>query len=103
MIPTDMLFLDSSLSKHHCFIDKANLNGETTLEVLNSIELLHKYFKIEENIQHLNCTLAYEPPNDLFDSFRGILKLQQQGKEGEQAEQVYLNIDGKTLLMRETN
>jgi len=33
MIPADMLFLGSAHAKGHCFIDKSNLNGETTLEV----------------------------------------------------------------------
>ncbi len=117
MIPADMLFLGSSNPKGHCFIDKANLNGETKLEVYTSIRPTRSYCQIlpddvrgDEAIALLNDTtkpvpladlelsLAYEPPNKKFDSFRGCLTMKD--SEGDEAD---FPIDGKSLLMRETN
>ena len=95
MIPADMIILGSSNSKGHCFIDKANLNGETTLEVLSCNDYTRDYFDINniEMRKSFACELTYEPPNYRFDSFRGEMLI-----DGE-----YHTIDGKSLLMRETN
>src|SRR5690606_15618764 len=94
MVPTDMLFLGSSLSPGHCFIDKANLNGETKLEVYSSIRETRAFCpalpdegtvsKDERSaltdsatapveLQDLEFTLTYETPNKKFDSFRGTM------------------------------
>lgn len=44
MFPADILFLASAFDKGHAFIDKANLNGETTLEVVTSIQATREFF-----------------------------------------------------------
>jgi magnesium-transporting ATPase (P-type) len=96
MIPADMLFLGSALTKGHCFIDKSNLNGETTLEVMNSMVQTRPFAKDEKTLQGLSLSLTYEAPNKRFDSFRG----QCQMRSGSQEE---YSVDGKSLMMRETN
>jgi P-type E1-E2 ATPase len=73
MIPADILFLGSALPKGHCFIDKANLNGETTLEVMSSIPQTRHWFKTDDSAKEFACSLDYEPPNKRFDSFRGMM------------------------------
>jgi phospholipid-translocating ATPase len=75
MVPADMLFLSSALSKGHCFIDKSNLNGETTLEVMNSIVITRQACKEEADIAKSKFHLTFEPPNKRFDSFRGHMKI----------------------------
>ncbi len=118
MVPADMLFLGSSLSQGHCFIDKANLNGETKLEVYSSIRETRAFcppMKDTSGLSHdeivalrrapppkelsaFNVTLQYEPPNKRFDSFRGTLSFAHPVLG-----QVDVKVDGKGMLMRETN
>jgi len=90
MIPCDVVFIGSSHAKGHCFIDKANLNGETKLEVLSS---LHQTRDLCKNLDSLDISLQYEGPNGQFDSLRGQMRV----NGGE-----IVNVDGRSLLMRET-
>jgi len=98
MIPADMLFLGSSLSKGHCFIDKSNLNGETTLEVMNSMNHTRNWCKDDASLVNMSLTLDYEPPNKRFDSFRGKMMMHDDAAFPDP-----IDIDGKSLMMRETN
>lgn len=94
MVPADMLFLGSALPKGHCFIDKSNLNGETTLLVMNSMVQTRPLLKDEsDGFAKLALKLVYEAPNKRFDEFRGQMTVN--GQE--------FSVDGKSLLMRETN
>jgi hypothetical protein len=102
MIPADMIIIGSALAQGDCFIDKANLNGETRLEVVSSliptrdwctdeteyyIELAKK--KKADNADPANAKpdpplppltklstfkaeITFEPPNKNFDTFRGV-------------------------------
>eukprot|EP00808_Paulinella_micropora_P007559 g34298.t1 len=92
MFPTDMLFLGSHSKQGHCFIDKANLNGETALQIKNSIRQLKDVFATEDSALSFSCAIDYEQPNGNFDSLRGTMYLP--GKES-------FPVDGKVLLMRE--
>jgi len=118
MIPTDMIFLGSSLAQGHCFIDKANLNGETKLEVYSALRETRVFCPpLPEaaegdkdakqsfidgpppaSLAKLRFQLTYEPPNKRFDSFRGVMLVH---NESGQVDEV--RVDGKSLLMRETN
>jgi phospholipid-transporting ATPase len=93
MIPSDCVFLGSALPKGHCFIDKANLNGETKLEVMSCHPATKAYCDKPEKMSKMNFELVYEAPNKRFDSLRGMIKID--GQE--------VAVDGKSLLMRETN
>ena len=97
MIPADMLFLGSALPKGHAFIDKSNLNGETALLVVNSMVQTRPFAKDDAAVQSLSLALTYEPPNKHFDMFRGSSSVKMGGDSSEFA------VDGKSLLMRETN
>ena len=47
----------------HCFIDKSNLNGETTLEVMNSLpELRAQCPDVDKIMLHM----TYEAPNKRY-------------------------------------
>lgn len=90
MIPCDVVFIGSALTKGHCFIDKANLNGETKLEVLSSLPQTRELCK---DLDSLDISFQYEGPNGHFDSLRGQMRV----NGGE-----VINVDGRSLLMRET-
>lgn len=98
MIPADVLFLGSSLREGNCFIDRANLNGETKLEVYTSLPCMKNYFRPgrDDIMEPFEATLSYEPPNKRFDEFQGHLEIASEPRASE-------DIDGKYLLMRETN
>ena len=97
MIPADMIFLGSSNPKGHCFIDKANLNGETTLEVLTSVQQTRNWCRDEgKHLSSFDCEIEYEPPNKKFDSIRGVLYINE--PDGKRVE---APLSGKVLLMRE--
>jgi magnesium-transporting ATPase (P-type) len=100
MMPTDMVFLGSSNKQGHCHIDKANLNGETTLEVVTSVAQARKYVLDDQSgIDSFRCRLIYEPPNPRFDKFRGVLTIKTEGGQDEQS----FYVEDKACLMRETN
>lgn len=94
MIPADMIFIGSALLKGHCFIDKANLNGETCLEVCTSV-IETRSLCGDDASKHLQLDLTIEPPNSRFSSFRGTLRLKGKGDKE-------IKLDGSHLLMRET-
>ncbi len=94
MIPCDIVMLGSAHAKGHCFIDKANLNGETALEVVQSLPQTKCLVQNDADVCNLSLSISYEQPNKHFDNFRGLLSL---------PDNTDLNMSGKTLLMRETN
>eukprot|EP00457_Paulinella_chromatophora_P000134 gb/GEZN01000134.1/.p1 GENE.gb/GEZN01000134.1/~~gb/GEZN01000134.1/.p1 ORF type:complete len:1594 (-),score=227.78 gb/GEZN01000134.1/:1866-6419(-) len=91
MFPADMLFIGSSTPQGHCFIDKAALNGETRLEIKNSLLETRELCKNEVNLGKWEVKLTYEHANGKFGSFRGNM----------QFGDVDLALDGKVLLQRE--
>lgn len=96
MIPTDMIFIGSALSKGHCFIDKANLNGETCLEVCASVIETRPYCN-DDAIHQLHLELIAEAPNSRFSSFRGALRILNDRDNNKE-----IPLNGTHLLMRET-
>jgi magnesium-transporting ATPase (P-type) len=73
------------------------LNGETTLEVMNSVPMTRGVCSDDNKAGKFQCSIAYEPPNKRFDSFRGTMLIESVDPRPE------VSIDGKALLMRETN
>mmetsp|Transcript_11120 Transcript_11120/g.21123 ORF Transcript_11120/g.21123 Transcript_11120/m.21123 type:complete len:1543 (+) Transcript_11120:74-4702(+) len=78
MVPADMVLLSTSTNTGMCFLDKANLNGETTLEIVSSVPETRKYFA-EESPEALNGTFSFEQPTKNFDTFHGIFDLTEEG------------------------
>lgn len=98
MIPCDVVFIGSALEKGHCFIDKANLNGETKLEVETSLPATRSYCTSPAALKKLDLSFMYESPNGHFDTLRGQLTVNHGHGKSET-----INVDGKSLLMRETS
>lgn len=106
MIPTDMIMLASGHQKGHCFIDKANLNGETNLEVMSSViatrDLLWNDSSKavdEARAAQLQIHATAEPPTKSFSSFSGKLKIRA-GTDGQFSDEIRVN--EKVFLLRET-
>lgn len=75
MVPCDMILLGTSEEKGHCFIDKSNLNGETTLEVFSSPAPLRRFAGAREGhngtgLLDLAANLSYEQPSSNMERFR---------------------------------
>jgi magnesium-transporting ATPase (P-type) len=95
MIPADILFIGSGLSHGNCFLDRANLNGETHLEVYDCIpEMSYLFESPEKVISNFKFAVHYEPPNKQFDEFRGQIQID---------DSAVIDVNGSKLLMRETN
>lgn len=93
MIPADMVLLGTSHAKGHCFIDKANLNGETRLEVYNSLMETRAQARRDEDLAQISFVCGAEAPNKHLETFRGSASAQG-GHE--------FSLDAKVLLLRET-
>eukprot|EP00808_Paulinella_micropora_P016094 g82103.t1 len=91
MYPADMIFLGSSLPQGHCFIDKAALNGETKLEIKNSLLETRPLCRSQDDLRTWNASIRYEHANGKFGSFHGVLNFNNNE----------IQLDGKVLLMRE--
>lgn len=95
MLPADVILL-ATCHEGVCFIDRANLNGETQLEVMTPLPETRKYFPKDSQpeLSNMRFVMKYEKPNKRFDEFRGTLEINEQGA---------VDVKGKYLLMRETN
>lgn len=74
-VPADCILLATSRQDGRCYVETANLDGETNLKI-RSVVPLTKHFLTAEDIlqQHQLYVECDEPNKDLF-SFDGILKL----------------------------
>lgn len=82
-VPADMLLILTSMhgDGNKCFIETANLDGETNLKVREAPPLLMDSFA--EAISHgkltpdlVNGTIEFEPPNKNIHKFQGNLRLE---------------------------
>ena len=78
MIPCDLVLLGSSEPRGQCFVDKANLNGETTLEVMSAPHALRPLIEDRgegsgDSLRLVDLHVRFEAPNAHFDRFRGTL------------------------------
>jgi len=97
MVPCDMILLSSSEEKGHCFIDKANLNGETSLEVMVSLPALRKYCNEHgTRFGSLSVEMDWEAPSSNFEQFRCHLNLIENNTK------IPVAVNHKNLLLRET-
>nr|CAG4647660.1 EOG090X00X3 [Moina brachiata] len=72
--PADLLLLSSSEPQALCYIETANLDGETNLKIRQGLGLTSKYTTSEE-LSSLSGTLHCDPPNRHLYEFNGMLRL----------------------------
>lgn len=74
--PSDLLLLASSEPNGMCYIETANLDGETNLKIRQSLAATYECVTSEKIISNLSLTTSIEcePPNKHLYEFRGNLK-----------------------------
>eukprot|EP00002_Diphylleia_rotans_P022164 TRINITY_DN433_c0_g1_i4.p1 TRINITY_DN433_c0_g1~~TRINITY_DN433_c0_g1_i4.p1 ORF type:complete len:2064 (-),score=356.33 TRINITY_DN433_c0_g1_i4:244-6435(-) len=90
--PADMIILHSSHSAGHFYVETANLDGETNLKVLYSIQEtqpLSEYAQLGNLKGYVKC----EHPNSRLYSFTGTLSLQDKGD---------ISVDVSNVMLRGT-
>ncbi|PAA79701.1 hypothetical protein BOX15_Mlig025770g1 [Macrostomum lignano] len=76
LLPADILLLSSSEPKGICYIETANLDGETNLKVRQSLPATSEH-KQPSQLHSLQGQLVCEPPDDDTTKFKGSLYLDQ--------------------------
>ncbi len=71
-VPCDMVLLSSSHEQGHCYVETANLDGETSLKTKHSAAGT-KDFKDEAELAGFRGFIECENPNPKLDSFLGRL------------------------------
>lgn len=72
--PADLLILNSSETQGLCYIETANLDGETNLKLYQALpETTH--LATEEDLARFDAYITAEPPNTQLYSFKGSLTM----------------------------
>lgn len=73
-LPADLLLLNSSETQGLCYIETANLDGETNLKLYQAIpETTH--LTTEQDLANFTGSITAEPPNTRLYNFDGSLTL----------------------------
>ncbi|CAH0561274.1 unnamed protein product [Brassicogethes aeneus] len=72
--PADLVLLSSSEPQGMCFIETANLDGETNLKIRQALPTTAASTKTE-HLKEMTGTIECEPPNRHLYEFNGVLKL----------------------------
>ena len=76
--PSDLLILSSSEPNGMCYVETANLDGETNLKIRQSLAMTYECVTCEKLVSDLSQTLASiecDPPNKHLYEFQGTLKI----------------------------
>ncbi|XP_017837733.1 probable phospholipid-transporting ATPase IA isoform X3 [Drosophila busckii] len=71
--PADLILLSSSEPQAMCFIETANLDGETNLKIRQGVPATAKLLETKD-LQQLEGRIECELPNRLLYEFNGVLK-----------------------------
>jgi len=77
--PADCLILDSSEVEHHCLLDTSSLDEDQVVRARFSCEdtrnISGKAIDPADYLKVIDGTFKYEPPNNRFYEFEGMMKL----------------------------
>ena len=70
-IPADALLLSSALADGACFVETANLDGETNLKPKQCKLPLHKAYKSHDSIKNFSGVISCDSPNNSLHKWQG--------------------------------
>lgn len=77
--PADLVPLVSSEEEGKCYIETANIDGETNLKLRTAAMGVKGFKNVEELLEH-KVSLSFEPPSASIHSFSGTLIAEKKGK-----------------------
>eukprot|EP01087_Luapelamoeba_hula_P011965 TRINITY_DN3328_c0_g1_i1.p1 TRINITY_DN3328_c0_g1~~TRINITY_DN3328_c0_g1_i1.p1 ORF type:complete len:1409 (-),score=234.21 TRINITY_DN3328_c0_g1_i1:104-4330(-) len=76
MLPADLLILNTSDPEAICYIETANLDGETNLKARQALDITAESLTNEEALSNWRATLKFQNPNPELYVFKGKLKIE---------------------------